>query len=135
MEGNQTLERLVKLEENIKTLFKGTEKYDELLSGLSKCIHEMSADMKVLVNDVRNIKDAQEGIIKRYDDKIDSFGPRMDAKLDSVGTRFDSRLGELDSRTKTLEQKPAKKWESVTAYIFTASIAGVLGFVANYILS
>lgn len=53
------------------------------------------------------------------------------AKLTTIAEQNTKRLDDLDSRTRTLESKPAKSWESVTG----AAVACIVTSILTYVLA
>ena len=101
----------------------------------AKCT-EMHNELNLEIHDVKGRVSNLEIIIEKLSSSVEAI-QSLTRSVDKLAINMDSTLKELKaqgSRLSTLENKPAKRWESVVQALITTAAGILLGWLFSSIL-
>lgn len=96
---------------------------------MAECPREVEFAQHLQKVDDRSLRN--EGRIKKLEEKSDalqSLATSVAVMAEQMKV-MNNKVGTLTDKVEEIEQKPAKRWETVVACILTGLVGGLLGFV------
>ena len=116
MTETQIYERLVRVEESVKSAHKRIDKAEETQAE----IHALAISVNSLAQSVKAITEQNKGIVERL------------AQIERQPAVDLDRLHQIEQRVQDIEQKPGKEWDRLKWIIISILASAVISGVLTY---
>jgi methyl-accepting chemotaxis protein len=113
------------LERDIEDLKKSDDRLEkrmEKMEEINEAVWKISSNVETIAQQTKEMN-------VRFSEHIQ----RIYSKIEKQGEKNSQDLEALKKRVMDIEQKPAKKWETVSMQVITILVAAVVGFIVSQI--